>query len=68
MKYDQIPWTKMTALRNVLVHEYDDYDPYTVWETIQVDLPKLIPYLLGIFKEHGINEESPNLPNPGSQI
>ncbi len=58
MKYSQFPWDKMIALRNVLIHEYDDYDPYTVWETIRDDVPALIPKMIEVFREYGIDEES----------
>jgi len=37
-----IAWEKMTAMRNFVVHEYDDVDMAIVWDTVQHDLPDLI--------------------------
>jgi uncharacterized protein with HEPN domain len=41
----EIPWYYMRAMRNRLVHVYFDVDPMLVWDTIQSDLPKLLPIL-----------------------
>jgi uncharacterized protein with HEPN domain len=37
----QIPWYKMKALRNILVHEYFGVDEEIIWKTEQEDLPDL---------------------------
>jgi uncharacterized protein with HEPN domain len=37
-----IPWRLMAAMRNRLVHEYDDVDLTIVWETVVSSLPELI--------------------------
>ena len=37
-----IPWQLIKGMRNRLVHEYDDIDLNTVWETVQTSLPILI--------------------------
>jgi len=44
-KHPHIPWRKIIALRNVLVHEYDDINPEEIWEIITVHLPALLPLL-----------------------
>ena len=41
----EIPWSQMTRMRNVLVHEYDRIDMEVVWSTIQEDLPGVLPKL-----------------------
>lgn len=37
-----IPWRLIKGMRNRLVHEYDDLDLDTVWETVKTSLPILI--------------------------
>ena len=33
-KYSHIPWKKITAFRDVLIHDYDEVDLWIVWDTI----------------------------------
>jgi uncharacterized protein with HEPN domain len=44
-KYTAIPWNLMRAMRNRLVHVYFKVDEKLMWDTIQNDLPPLIPEL-----------------------
>ncbi|HZF02553.1 MAG TPA: DUF86 domain-containing protein [Methylomirabilota bacterium] len=44
-KIPEIPWQLVRAMRNILIHDYDDVDLDIVWETAQRDLPKLISHL-----------------------
>ncbi len=44
-RYSLIPWRLMGGMRNVVTHEYFQVDLSRVWETIQNDLPSLIPQL-----------------------
>lgn len=34
-----VPWTMMSSMRNILIHEYFGTDLSIVWSTIQIDLP-----------------------------
>lgn len=38
----EIPWKLITAMRNILVHDYDDVDLDVVWDTAQKNIPPLI--------------------------
>lgn len=40
-KHTQVPWGKMKAMRNFLIHDYDEIDLNLVWDTIQIDVPGL---------------------------
>jgi uncharacterized protein with HEPN domain len=40
-----VPWRLMRGVRNVVVHEYFGVDPRILWETVQTDLPPIIPKL-----------------------
>ncbi len=44
-KYKSIPWSLMRAMRNRIVHVYFKVDEKLMWDTIQNDLPPLIPEL-----------------------
>ena len=44
-EHPQIPWRKMTELRNRLIHGYFDINLDIVWDTIVTDLPPLIESL-----------------------
>lgn len=40
-KYPFVPWNKMKAMRNIIVHEYFGLNLRTTWNTIRKSLPKL---------------------------
>lgn len=40
-QYADIPWRKMIAMRNVLIHEYPAVDFETIWITLMDDVPEL---------------------------
>jgi uncharacterized protein with HEPN domain len=45
LRHPEIPWTEMIGMRNLLIHEYDDVDLRIVWQTVIVELPKLVVQL-----------------------
>jgi uncharacterized protein with HEPN domain len=44
-RYAAIPWGLMRAMRNRIVHAYFNVDEKLMWDTVQNDLPPLIPEL-----------------------
>ncbi|MDA8242312.1 MAG: DUF86 domain-containing protein [Nitrospiraceae bacterium] len=47
----ELPWNEMIAMRNVMIHEYDDVDLPIVWETVKNNLPSLIAAIEKILAE-----------------
>lgn len=41
-QYPSIPWKIMTAMRNLLIHNYEGVNPYRVWDTAKNDIPVLL--------------------------
>ena len=44
-KYSQVPWAQMVGMRNHLIHGYFNIDLSIIWETLNRNLPSLIPSL-----------------------
>jgi len=44
--YPDVPWKQMTAMRNILIHEYFGVNEGTVWLTVLERLPALKQQLL----------------------
>ncbi len=48
-QFPDIPWRLISAMRNILIHDYGDVDLVIVWDTTQRDIPKLIGVLAAHF-------------------
>jgi uncharacterized protein with HEPN domain len=46
--HTDLPWQDMAGMRDKLIHHYLDVDIDVVWKTIEVDLPVLKNYIIGI--------------------
>lgn len=46
--HPEVPWTRMRAMRNLVVHEYFGVDLKIVWDTVYEDLPGLAESLKGV--------------------
>jgi len=44
-RHSDFPWREMRDMRNIAVHEYFGVDNMIVWETLQKNLPPLLPLL-----------------------
>lgn len=50
-RYPEVSWSNIVAMRNLLIHEYDEVDVVVVWKTIENDLPLLKNQLEEILKQ-----------------
>jgi len=50
-KNPEVPWKKMIAMRNRLIHGYFDINYDIVWDTIANDIPRLIVLLKNVMKK-----------------
>lgn len=58
-RYPQIPWAKMRAMRNILVHRYFGLNLQILWDTVQQDLPALETLVKHVLEQEGEREASP---------
>ncbi len=44
-RYPGIPWTDIVGMRNIVIHNYNDVNLSTVWDTVVDDVPLLLATL-----------------------
>lgn len=54
--YSQIPWSKISGMRNKLIHEYFGVDLETLWNTIENRLPEIKTPILDILNSLNAKE------------
>jgi len=50
-KYPEIPWKRMTGMRDKLIHEYFGIDLEIVWEVVNNELPPIKPLIQKVLEE-----------------
>jgi uncharacterized protein with HEPN domain len=48
-----IPWLDIAAMRNRLIHGYDDVDLNVVWDTAMTHVPRLLKYVEQLLPPEG---------------
>ena len=56
-KYPAVPWSKMKAIRNKVIHEYFGVDFNITWKTVKKSLPALkVDIIVALEQEKGANK------------
>lgn len=50
--YPNVPWSQIVALRNRLIHGYDNVDLDVLWAILRDDLPVLLAQIEAILQQH----------------
>jgi len=53
LAYPDVPWVRISNLRNILVHDYDDVRIPRVWMIVTRDIPALIAVLEPVVRTLG---------------
>ena len=48
--HPEVPWQKISGMRNRLIHVYFDIDHQIIWQTVKENLPPLIDQIKSILK------------------
>ncbi|EPR32350.1 protein of unknown function DUF86 [Alkalidesulfovibrio alkalitolerans DSM 16529] len=49
--HPEIPWARMKAMRNLIIHDYDSVDLELVWNLVEKRLPELRAQIVSLFED-----------------
>lgn len=52
MEIEGIPWRAVVGMRNRLIHAYFDIDLDVLWNTVTIDVPRLVRVLNDLLADH----------------
>ena len=50
-RYPDVPWKRMTGMRDKLIHEYSGVDLEIVWGVVKTELPPVKPHIEQILRD-----------------
>jgi uncharacterized protein with HEPN domain len=50
-RHPEIPWSHLTEIRHILVHEYHSVDSALIWATVRNDIPDVSTPLRALLRE-----------------
>ena len=53
-RYTDIPWRKLTGMRDKLIHDYLGVDLDAVWDTVERDIPQLKEKIKGVIEQEEV--------------
>jgi len=55
--YDEVPWKKIKAMRNVFAHTYRQMSIEQTWNTIKYSVPELADFCARVIEQHTVLEQ-----------
>jgi uncharacterized protein with HEPN domain len=57
LMYDEMPWKKIKAMRNIFAHTYDEMSLEQTWNTVKKSIPELAGFCERIIEQYNILEQ-----------
>jgi len=55
--YDEVPWKKIKAMRNLFAHNYDQMSSEQTWNTIKHSIPELAEFCAKVIEQYSVLEQ-----------